>query len=390
MIHIFIGTKAQYIKTAPLLRKLDARGIEYRLVDSGQHACLSQRLRGELGVRSPDVFLRKGKDIAMVIHALIWGMKYVLLAFLTPGWVLRNIFGNQRGVCVIHGDTPSTLISMVLAKRAGLKVAHIEAGLRSFSYANPFPEELIRVITMRYADILFAPSSWAFGNLLKMKVRGQIINLGMNTNIESTRYALTRGSTYARPARKFIVATVHRVETILSGRKMRYVIDLLFRLSKSWSVIWVLHEPTIKQLKKFRLDLKLKECRNIQLKHLLDHADFIHLISGAEFLVTDGGSIQEESYYLNIPCLVLRKRTERQEGKGQNIYMAEFDDDRVNHFLRNFMKFKSDGSTKPRYSPSDMIIEHLLEYRDNGCEGSAKYDELVVGRVKGRKNKVSG
>lgn len=372
MIHIFIGTKAQYIKTSPLLRKLDIKGIEYNLVDSGQHARLSQKLRGELNVRAPDVFLRRGKDIAVVFHALLWGLKYIILACFTPGWVLKNIFKNKRGVCVIHGDTPSTLISMVLAKRAGLKVAHIEAGLRSFSYVNPFPEELIRVITMRFADILFAPSYWACGNLLKMKVRGRIINLGMNTNIESTGYALARGSNYARPARKFIVVTVHRVETILSRRKMRYVIDLLFRLSKSWSVIWVLHEPTMKQLKKFRLDMKLKECQNIELKHLLDHADFIHLISGAEFLITDGGSIQEESYYLNIPCLVLRKRTERQEGKGQNIYMAEFNDDRVDHFLRNFMNFRSNGSIKQRYSPSERIIEHLLEYRDNGRERSGK------------------
>ncbi len=377
MIHIFIGTKAQYIKTAPLLRKLDLHGIDYNLVDSGQHACLSGKLRRELGLRDPDVYLRKGKDIARVFHALLWGLKYILLACFAPHWVLKNIFGNKRGICVIHGDTPSTLISLVLAKRAGLTVAHIEAGLRSFSYSNPFPEELIRVVTMKFADILFAPSYWACSNLTRMNVKGKIINLGANTNIESTRYALARGSDCPRPRGKFVVATVHRVETILNKKKMRYVIDLLVRISKSWSLVWVMHEPTTKQLKRFHLDRVLTGTENIELRPLLEHADFIHLISGAEFLVTDGGSIQEESYYLNIPCLVLRKRTERQEGQGHNIFMAEFNDDRVTYFLDNFRAFRSNWMMESRCSPSEKVLDYLLEYDENNHEESRYFDHTA-------------
>lgn len=362
MIHIIIGTKAQYIKTAPLLRQLDAQGILYNLIDTGQHAHFTESLRKELAIRKPDVFLRKGRDITTVFHACCWCVKYILLAFFYPNWVLKYIFRNKKGICVTHGDTPSTLLSIILSKRIGLKVAHIEAGLRSFNYLNPFPEEIIRVLTMRFADLLFTPSDWAYNNTQRMRVRGKVINLRVNTNIESTNYAVSQDSTFEVPFDNYVVATIHRVETILSKRRMHYITDLMARIAPSKPVVFVLHEPTILQLKKFRLYNILEKAEQILLLPLLKHADFIHLIENADYIITDGGSIQEESYYLNIPCLVMREKTERREGLGKNVCLAEFSDHKIAYFLDNYQHFAHTDGSHHNKTPSEEIVDHLLKY----------------------------
>jgi UDP-N-acetylglucosamine 2-epimerase len=104
-LHVFIGTKAQYIKTAPLLRLMDERRVDYRLIDSGQHAKLSKALRRELGLREPDLFLGDGRDVNSIGQALIWSLR--IASRLWSGARLRNqIFGDAGGICIVHGDTP--------------------------------------------------------------------------------------------------------------------------------------------------------------------------------------------------------------------------------------------------------------------------------------------
>ena len=171
MIHVFIGTKAQYIKTAPLLWQMDARGVHYRLIDSGQHALLAASFQEELGVRPPDVRLGGDADITSIPQAIGWTLR-LAVRLLSKRRLRAGVFGGMGGVCVVHGDTPSTLISTVMARRAGLTVAHLEAGLRSGRWFHPFPEELIRFLVARRADLLFAPDDRAVHNLGAMRVKG--------------------------------------------------------------------------------------------------------------------------------------------------------------------------------------------------------------------------
>jgi len=113
--HVFIGTKAQYIKTAPLLRLLQEQNIKYNLIDSGQHAAFAPDLRRELGVKEPDVVLRSPGNIKTVAEAGFWFLRYILFALFRPRFVRREIFKNKPGICIIHGDTPSTLLALVSA-----------------------------------------------------------------------------------------------------------------------------------------------------------------------------------------------------------------------------------------------------------------------------------
>jgi len=361
MIHVFIGTKAQYIKTAPLLRSLDASSIPYNLIDSGQHAQISERMRKELHVRAPDVFLRTGQDITSAPQALWWAMKNLLPGVFCAKGVSARVFKNESGICVVHGDTPTTLLAVLLAKRAGLKIAHIEAGLRSYNYFNPFPEEAIRVITMRLADLLFTPSDWAYDNLKKMNVKGRMINLGVNTAIEAVAFSLSQRSSLTLSVNDYCLVTIHRVETVYNAKRMRHIVDVLSRISRSKSVVFVLHGPTERSLKRFHLFEGLKKNSNVTLLPLLAHADFIQVAKNADFIITDGGSIQEESFYLNVPCLIMRKKTERQEGMNQNAYLSEFDELRISHFLGNLTRYRC-NEIPLNHQPTQTIIRCLREY----------------------------
>lgn len=164
MIHIFVGTKAQLIKMAPIMVELQNRNIEYNFVFSGQHQETINDLRDDFGIREPDITLHLGKDITSIGSMFIWAMK---LCWLGVTQRKRIWQGDKNGVVLNHGDTFSTLIGSLLARIAGLKSAHVESGLRSFNLFHPFPEEITRLLVFKLSNILFAPGEWALENLRK-------------------------------------------------------------------------------------------------------------------------------------------------------------------------------------------------------------------------------
>lgn len=359
MIHIFIGTKAQYIKTAPLIRLLDQRGIAYRLIDSGQHASLTKTLRRELGLREPDVCLRQGKDIASVPRAALWMLNVICAAVFRPGRMTRQVFAGNGGVCVIHGDTPTTLLSVILARRARIPLAHLEAGLRSFNYLNPFPEELVRVVAMKQAHLLFAPSTAAMNNLERMTLRGETHNIGVNTNLEALKYSRSLERDPPEDLKDYALFVIHRVETLHNRQRMRIILDLIHRLATKRQVLFVLHPPTELLLKKRGDRQRLEKQTNIVLRPLQPHAMFINLLEHADFVVTDGGSIQEESHYLGKPCLLMRKKTERDEGIGENVLLSEFRPEHIEHFIKHWKDFRREPSLDGSV-PLDSIIDLIV------------------------------
>ncbi len=361
MIHIFIGTKAQFIKMAPILKELEKRKTAYNLIDSGQHAEISRELVKVFGLRQPDVYLRRGQgDIISLKEALGWVLRWGLSAIFRPKGVRRQLFRGQGGICLIHGDTLSTLLALFLAKRAGVRVAHVEAGLRSYNIWHPFPEELFRLITMYRADVLFAPSQWAYDNLVRMKVKGKIVNVKGNTIADTIRYALAQNIKPQISAGDYVLVTTHRLETIYSRNRLTQLVEVLLEISAKYKLIFLMHKPTQKQLEMWSLLKKLEDNPQIQLRRLQGYFDFLQLLRGCRFVITDGGTIQEESYHLDVPCLVMRKKTERQEGLGENVYLAEFNRERINYFYRNYPQFKRGGEPCQGISPSQLIVNEIL------------------------------
>lgn len=362
MIHIFVGTKAQFIKMAPIMQELDRRGITYNFIDAGQHAGLTGDLVEQFDLRQPNVFLRRErKNIDTPLQAFAWTVSNLWQIVLRRNRICKRVFGGEDGICLIHGDTLTTLLSLVYAKRCGLKVAHVEAGLRSYHVLNPFPEEIIRLIAMRYSDTLFASSDWAFENLRKMGYAAKSVNVNGNTILDAIRYATGRGGGNHRFSEPYVIATTHRVETIYSRSRLECVVALLERVAAQRKVLFVLHEPTRQQLLRFDLYRPVLENASIEVLPLQPYLTFMNLLAGADFVVTDGGSIQEETYFLNVPCLIMRSKTERMEGLGENAYLAGFDEGQIDEFLRLLPRLRRPGLSENLY-PSSVIADHIADW----------------------------
>ncbi|NQT36754.1 MAG: UDP-N-acetylglucosamine 2-epimerase [Planctomycetes bacterium] len=358
MIHVFIGTKAQFIKMAPVMVEMRARDIPFRYVDSGQHAQLTQSLRRVFGLPEPDVFLRRQEgDIVTIPSAVHWYFKHLWASMLQKKWLKEKVF-PEGGVCLIHGDTLSTLLGMQMARAAGLDVAHVEAGLRSFRIWDPFPEELIRIRCMRRSRLLFAPSDEAAANLTKMKVRGTIVKIGGNTVADSLRLTDDMPNNAPIPDEPFALVTCHRLETIRRKGRLAQVVDLVNRVARQIHVIFVMHKPTRKSLARYGLEARLHP--NVERLDMLDYCDFVAMLKAARFVLADGGSIQEECSYLNKPCLIIRKTTERADGLGRNAVLWQFDDAVADQFLQRSSSHEpNEPGDLPR--PSSTIIDALLE-----------------------------
>jgi UDP-N-acetylglucosamine 2-epimerase (non-hydrolysing) len=362
MIHVFIGTKAQFIKMAPILQVLMKRGRSFNLIDAGQHSGLTGELLQQFGIDEPDVVLRRDRaNIKTVPQALAWSIRHFLRILFTPGHNLRQIFMDQKGICLIHGDTLTTLISLFYAKRCGISVAHIEAGLRSYHLLDPFPEEIIRRIAMSWSDLLFAPSDSAFENLKRMGYGRKAINIRANTGMDAVRYALGRPVKTSGPEKRYAVAAIHRFETIYSRSRLSLVVEFLETIAREREVIFVLHDPTRQQLHRFGLLSRISEHKGINLLPLLPYLKFVRLLANADFVVTDGGSIQEECYYLNKACMVIRARTERMEGLGENALLTGFDLSQMCGFLQVFPSLKR-KDVREDIVPSGLVVDHVLAW----------------------------
>jgi len=359
MIHIAIGTKAQFIKMAPIMHALAAKNLPYNLIDLGQHSGITDKLRLEFGLKSPDVHLDEGRDANTVLAGLKWAGRVIKKGFLKCR-AKKNIFFNRKGVCLIHGDTASTILALYFAKLAGIKVAHIEAGLRSFNYLEPFPEEILRMVAVKYSDMLFAPSKLSFENLKRMGLQKKACLLSANTSLESIRYSLDKKQSLELNLEKFALVTMHRMENIFVKRRLEYVVDLIAKASLDLPVVFIRHAPTIARLEKSGLQERLNRIKNVHFLNITSHAHFVHLLDKSEFVITDGGSIQEEAFYLNKPCFLLRKYTEREYGLGENAVLSKFSYPAMDTFLKVYQDFKRETNIDFTLKPSEEILNRIL------------------------------
>jgi len=355
LIHVVWGTKAEAIKVAPVLREMDRRGVPYRLIETGQHGAYLPGLRERLAVREPDVRLGGGSDADTLPAAARWA--FGLAGSLASRDSLRSrVFGDQDGVCLVHGDTPSTLLATLMARRAGLPVAHLESGLRSGSFRHPFPEELIRVLVTRRSATCFAPDATSAENLRSMGLAARIVETSGNTGLEALREAVAD----VEPGSGQVVATMHRVENLHNAKRFDGFLDLLGRLDRP--ATFVIHPPTDAVLAR-RGGRSSVEAGGVATSGLVPYDEFVTMLAAASFVVTDGGSIQEECARLGVPTLLWRDRTERPDGVGDNVLVSRYDGAEVDAFLADPYRWR-----RPRRlgdeQPAAEVVDVLVEMRD--------------------------
>lgn len=352
-IYFFIGTKAQAIKCISLINFLSCKpNLSVVIVNSGQHTKITESIFKNLNSKVNYVNLFSNKqNISKYLTGIIWTLKFIFknIIFKTLG---NKESKKNKSICIVHGDTVSTLLGLLWAKRNHCKVLHLESGLTSKSILNPFPEEAIRKITARFSDILVCFDADAF-NRLKNKYKNKyVLKVSENTIIE------TLGNLESEKVKKrdLIIATLHRTENILSKKRLINFIKLLEKLSYKFEVRWYLHEPTLNSLKKY----KLKISKNINTFNLLEHEEFINLLKQSKLVITDGGSIQEECFYLGLTTIIWRNATERPYALNNNMFISNFDVAKSHDFVLDNVnkqfKFKFTGEL-----PSAEIYKYLKD-----------------------------
>lgn len=313
-IAIIIGTKAELIKCMPIMLELQKQRKDYWFIHTGQHPL--EKTCEEFGVKKPDFILSKEPKIS----TKFWSKINRISIF----WFLFMIFRIKKLIrklspkyVIYHGDTMSTAAASIASSKflnsnKNWKNVHLEAGLRSGSIWEPFPEEISRGISDKYSDILLAVSNLSEENLKKENLKGKIIKIG-NTIIDSAIITYNKAKKrYKKPIGEYALINLHRHENLRSRKRMGDIIEIL--KSVRIKTIWPLHDNTEYYLKKYGLMEDVKSLKNIELTPLVDYFKFIFLLANCKYLITDGGSIQEESLVFKKPCILLRKRTERQEG----------------------------------------------------------------------------
>lgn len=353
-IYIIIGTRAQFIKMAPVMLEMKERGLAYTLIYTVQHRENIQEIIEIYGLRNPDIDMFDGEESNTLGKGLKW-----MLEMLFKSLFKAKKYLPEKGIVLTHGDTVTTWMAAIMGKRAGCKVAHVESGLRSFNLFSPFPEEISRLITFNFSDIYFCADKWAINNLKKYK--GDKINIGANTMLDGVRFALKRSKkTYFDfQNRPYAIVSIHRYENIFKDRLTEVIIPYLKEISIKHKLVITLHPTTRERLKELNLYNKLAKDKNLELHERFDFVDWINVCNSAEFVISDGGSNQEELSYLGVPTLLFRDHTERKEGLGENVVLSMFDKGIIDEFVKNYKNYRRDPLFR-KIHPSGRVVDYLI------------------------------
>ncbi len=365
MIHFALGTKAQFIKMAPLMHLLQQEGERYHLLDLSQHGSLTGQILADFRL-SPETTRigREGRSVTTYAEAAAWFLGGLAQALAGERRVRERLFLAEAGVVLLHGDTLSTLLGLRLARAAGLATGLVEAGLTSGSLLSPFPEEWIRRHASRRADYLFAPDAAAASWLRNRGYGKCVVDTRYNTGRDA--FDLMASLAPATPVADgaYGLVTLHRLETISSRKRLARAVQHVCELARSLGRMrFYIHPPTERALARFDLLDMLRSRENIEILGLQPYPQFVAALAQASFIVTDGGSIQEEASYLGSPCVVLRERTERREGLGGTVALTSWDPEVDARHLRGTAPRRESASGRPALAASRAILEALREFR---------------------------
>ncbi|HBB88333.1 MAG TPA: UDP-N-acetylglucosamine 2-epimerase (non-hydrolyzing) [Blastocatellia bacterium] len=302
-----VGARPNFMKVAPIVAAMKRREREFAplLVHTGQHydADMSDAFFRDLDLPAPDIHLGVGSAPRDQQIAAVEERFAPVLVKEKPDWV------------IVVGDVNSTLACARAAKKLAIKVAHVEAGLRS--YDSSMPEEANRVETDRIADRLFTPSADADENLLAEGIPPERIRFVGNVMIDSLYQHLERSrlspirDQLGLTEKSYAVLTLHRPANVDDPIVFGRILAALETITEKLPVVFPVHPRTRKTIAGLGLHERIERMKGLRLIEPLGYLDFLSLYSSARLVLTDSGGIQEETTVLGIPCLTLRENTER-------------------------------------------------------------------------------
>jgi UDP-N-acetylglucosamine 2-epimerase (non-hydrolysing) len=303
-IAAIVGARPNFVKIAPIVAELRTRPeASTMLIHTGQHydGPMSDAFFANLELPNPDVNLRVQAPSATAQIAEIMLRLEPVLADARPDLVL------------VVGDVNSTLAGAITASKLGIRLAHVEAGLRSFD--RRMPEEINRVLTDSLSDVLFTTEPAANENLAREGISSDRVHFVGNVMIDTLfRYreharASSALETLAVKPQGYSLLTLHRPSNVDSEDTLRLLLGAVARIQAECPVVFPVHPRTRHHLE--RLNGQLPAMANLHLTDPLPYLDFVQLMANARCVLTDSGGIQEETTALGVPCLTLRENTER-------------------------------------------------------------------------------
>ena len=298
LLHV-VGARPNFPKLAPVFRAGQQRGVTQVIVHTGQHydEVMSEGFFSSLGIPAPDHNLTVGSASHAVQTARIMERIEPVLIAEHPDWV------------VVYGDVNSTVAAALVAAKLGLRVAHVEAGLRSND--RTMPEEINRIVTDRLADLLLTPSLDANVTLRSEGVPdAQVVFVG-NVMVDSLMYTLNREQLRADASGQWpddgsVLVTLHRPSNVDDEARLTGIVTALRELATERTVVFPVHPRTQAKLQEYGL-----ETGAIDMRAPVAYEAMLRLMTRAQVVITDSGGVQEETTALGIPCLTLRPNTER-------------------------------------------------------------------------------
>ena len=299
-IFLIVENRPNYIKAFPLYKKLKSTNNNVNIIHTGQHYDykMNQIFFDELGIDKPDIFLET-KSTSSIKH------------FCNIMTKLEDLFLIENpDMVIVFGDVNSSLAAALVSNQMKIKLVHIESGLRSFD--KTMPEENNRILIDNISDYLFVTEESGIENLKKENITKNVYLVG-NTMIDTLYQNLNtiqQRKYYKKlklTAYKYLLVTIHRPSNVDNDSIFKNNLKILNELSNDYTIIYPIHPRYKKRINDFNINFN----NNLFLIDLFLYIDFINLMYNSYAVLTDSGGIQEETSVLNVPCLTLRKNTER-------------------------------------------------------------------------------
>jgi UDP-N-acetylglucosamine 2-epimerase (non-hydrolysing) len=356
-----VGARPNFMKIAPLMAAMqNSNLIEPMLVHTGQHydEKMSKLFFEELEIPRPEINLEVGSDSQAKQVAKIMDKFDDVCNQYKPDAIL------------VVGDVNSTMACSLVAAKLGIKIIHMEAGLRSFD--RRMPEEINRLVTDSIADLLLTPSSDGTDNLLKEGIHPDKIQMVGNIMIDTLYHFLPKAEKsnilerLAVNPKEYATVTLHRPSNVDEKENLERILNTLHQIQKQIAIVFPIHPRTFKNISNFDLDKIIENSPNLILTEPLGYLDFQKLTSNSKLVITDSGGVQEETTALKIPCITVRENTERPvtiwEGTNE---LVGFDMDKLLHFAHNAVNGIWKNSVIPQFwdgKTAERVVDSIENY----------------------------
>lgn len=339
-----VGARPNFMKVAPLHRAFAGdKDIVSKIVHTGQHydAKMSDVFFNQLELPKPDYFLGIGGGSHTVTTAKIMlEFEPILLA-------------EKPDVVLVVGDVNSTIACAMVAVKEHIPVVHVEAGLRSND--RGMPEEINRIMTDAISDDLFVTENAGLVNLKNEGVSDSKVHFVGNVMIDSLVYYREKASRLNlvnelnSEGKPYVLVTMHRPSNVDTEDGLRNILEIVKNTSSKRKILFPIHPRTLKNMEVFGLLEGLKSLENVQLLEPQGYLEFLHLMQNAELIITDSGGIQEETTFLQVPCITFRASTERPVTVelGTNYLQSDLNPTSVDQLVKQILNGEAKKGTVP-------------------------------------------